>query len=85
MQANPSSADLRRWAMRCATEAAGATEPADRERLLRMRDALTQLAENEDWLSGRHATQESDAEIVALAERMVGYKKTATRSSKTGS
>lgn len=68
----PTAAELRRWAMKCATEAATAKEPADRDRLLKMRDALTQLAENEVWLNGEHVTLETDAEIVALAERMVG-------------
>lgn len=47
-----SAADLRRWAARCASEADEVKEPADRERLLKMRDALLFLADNQDWLSG---------------------------------
>jgi hypothetical protein len=68
----PTASDLRRWAMRCAADAAAAREPADRDRLLRMRDALTSLAENEDWLNGREVIADSDAEVIALAERMTG-------------
>jgi hypothetical protein len=67
----PTAADLRRWAFKCATDAAASTELAQRERLLKMRDALTALAENEEWLEGQKHNLESDAEILALAERIV--------------
>ena len=45
-----SAAELRGWAARCENEAAQAKDPADRERLLKMRDALLFLADNEDRL-----------------------------------
>jgi hypothetical protein len=47
-----SSADLRRWAARCASDADLAKDPADRERLLKMRDALLFLADNLDRQPG---------------------------------
>lgn len=72
----PTADDLRRWALRCATEAAGANEPADRERLLRMRDAFAELAENEAWLAG--LAPESEAEIKVMADRMAGHTMTGT-------
>lgn len=74
----PTATDLWRWAMRCAVDANTAEQPFDRDRLLKMRDALLQLAENEDWLNGRWDAKpmiESDAEIQALAERMCGIER----------
>jgi hypothetical protein len=48
------SATLRRWAMQCA---ARADDPkigeADRDRYLKMRTALLELARTHDWLEGR--------------------------------
>jgi hypothetical protein len=53
MSPSLSSADLRRWAMRCATEAENlGTDEERRDRLLKMREALIVLADNEDWLAG---------------------------------
>jgi hypothetical protein len=46
--------ELRRLAMECAVRA-GDVEPAERERLLTMRESLLALAENADWLAGRRA------------------------------
>ena len=48
----PTGADLRRWAMQCGARALAATCADERERLTRMREALLDLADNEDWLSG---------------------------------
>jgi hypothetical protein len=69
--------DFRLWAAQCAAKAASATTPADRDRLLKMRDALLALADNEDWLNGNVAGSErqEEDELVALAERIVAFKK----------
>ena len=66
----PTATDLRRWAMKCASEASACADMADRERLLRKRDALLALANNEDWLSGHPVRLESDADIIAFAKRV---------------
>jgi len=71
------AADFRMWAAQCTANAEAAATPADRERLIKMRDALLALADNEDWLHGsvaRSERQEED-ELVALAERIVGFKR----------
>jgi hypothetical protein len=48
------SAMLRRWAMECAAEADNPRHnAAQRERLLKMRAALLELALTQDWLAGR--------------------------------
>jgi hypothetical protein len=48
------AATLRRWAMECAAVADNPkTKPEERERLLKMRAALLELAEAQDWLDGR--------------------------------
>ena len=45
---------LRRWAMECAAKADDPkTAREDRERLLKMREALLQLAKTQDWLDGK--------------------------------
>jgi hypothetical protein len=77
--------DFRLWAALCAAKAEAAATPADRDRLLKMRDALLALADNEDWLHGRVAGSErqevagserqEEDELVALAERIVAFKK----------
>jgi hypothetical protein len=46
-------AELRKWAARCAAQAKETRSIPDRARLLAMRDALLDLADNEDWLSGK--------------------------------
>jgi hypothetical protein len=48
------SATLRRWAMQCAAQASDPrTSGDDRDRLLKMRTALLDLAKTQDWLDGR--------------------------------
>ncbi len=52
------AAELRRLAMQCAAQATEARcDPAERSRLLAMREALLALAENADWLDGKLAPQ----------------------------
>lgn len=47
------AAGLRRWAMQCAAEAEDPHATGDeRDRLLKMRKALIELAEMQDWLDG---------------------------------
>lgn len=48
------AAMLRRWAMECAAQADDPRHTdAERERLRKMREALLQLAQTQDWLEGR--------------------------------
>jgi hypothetical protein len=48
-----SSDDLRRWAMECYDQAVNPRASGDeRERLLKMRQSLLTLAEQQDWLNG---------------------------------
>jgi len=50
------AAELRRWAMECGAKAYRPDcSPDDSNRLLTMRESLLALAENADWLNGRHA------------------------------
>ena len=52
-----SSADLRRWAMECYDQAIDPRVSGDeRDRLLRMRQSLLTLAEEQDWLNGKTKT-----------------------------
>lgn len=45
---------LRRWAMECAAKADDPKiKPDERERLLKMRKALLDLAEEQDWLDAK--------------------------------
>jgi hypothetical protein len=57
------SADLRRWALQCGARASTAASGDERERLSRMREALLDLADNEDWLSGIARRQDAAAQI----------------------
>lgn len=51
-----SAADLRRMAMQCAAQAnMPDADETERDRLLKMREALLSLAANEDWLNGKSA------------------------------
>jgi hypothetical protein len=50
---NLTAAEYRRQAMRWGDEAQKASDPGQRDRLMKMRDAFLTLAENEDWLAGR--------------------------------
>lgn len=50
------AAEMRRLAMECAARAGEKTCTTDeRERFLKMRESLLALAENADWLAGKHA------------------------------
>lgn len=50
------AAELRRLAMQCSARAEHADcSASERERLLKMREALLDLAQNADWLAGRRA------------------------------
>lgn len=50
------AAELRRLAMQCSARAEQANcSASERERLLKMREALLDLAQNADWLAGRCA------------------------------
>lgn len=50
------AAELRRLAMRCSARAEEENcTTTERERLLKMREALLDLAQNADWLAGRRA------------------------------
>jgi len=50
------AAELRRLAMQCDAEATSAGCTAtDRERLVKIREALLDLAQSADWLAGRRA------------------------------
>ena len=56
-----SSADLRRWAMECYDQAVNPRASGEeRERLLRMRQSLLTLAEEQDWLNGKTKTPSGD-------------------------
>jgi hypothetical protein len=58
------AAEPRRWAMRCMTRADAADcDDEERARLLRMREGLLALADNADWLDGRH----TDPKLQAVA------------------
>ena len=59
---------LRRWAERCAKDALRFRADEDRDRMLRMRDALLTLAANEEWLSP--AQNLADAHAVDGGDRL---------------
>jgi hypothetical protein len=66
MDTNISASDLRRWARQCDAQAADPRVSGDeRERLLKMRDALLTLAENQDWLDGRSVQPASSKDEAA--------------------
>ena len=51
-----SSALLRRWSMQCAAQADSAAPHSEkRQRLLKMRTSLIELADAQDWLDGKSA------------------------------
>jgi hypothetical protein len=55
------AATLRRWAMQCAAQADDPLLTGDeRERLLKMRAALLDLAHTQDWLEGQNRDQGTD-------------------------
>ena len=50
------AAELRRWALQCSAKAeSNGCSAEERSRLLKMREALLDLAENADWLAGKIA------------------------------
>jgi len=54
----PNALELRTWALECAQRADDpACSAEERTRLLKMRASLLALAENADWLAGRHDMQ----------------------------
>jgi len=54
MQIPMGSSDLRRWAMQCTEEANNPRASGEeRDRLMKMREGLLALAENQDWLNGK--------------------------------
>ncbi len=67
--------NLRRWADQCLDQANNPRVSGDeRDRLLKMRNALRTLADNQDWLDGvvHNDSDLSDGEVQALAERITG-------------
>jgi hypothetical protein len=62
-----SSADLRHLAMRYATLALQMEKAAEREQFFKIREALLQLANNEDWLNGRVNSRFS--QLIAISPR----------------
>lgn len=60
MSGTLTAAELRRWASQCAAEAEYPHADGDEcARLLKMRSALLQLAETQDWLDGRRLDRPS--------------------------
>jgi hypothetical protein len=56
------AAEMRRLAMRCAARASEPTCQGDeRERMLRMREGLLEVAANADWLLGRRNSPQREA------------------------
>ena len=54
MQIPMVSSDLRRWAMQCIDQANDPRASGEeRARLMRMREGLLALADNQDWLNGK--------------------------------
>lgn len=49
---NNTSAEFREWATRCEDRAAATSNENERAGLLRKREALLALADQEDWLAG---------------------------------
>lgn len=64
MNINMSAFDLRVWAAQCESETRDPrTSGEERDRLLRMRDALLMLADNQDWLDGRAGADLRNAQM----------------------
>ena len=58
MNTNLSAAELRRWAAQCETRAKDPLASGDEyERLMRMRDGLLAVAEQQEWLEGNVAAK----------------------------
>jgi hypothetical protein len=55
---------LRRWAIECAAKADDpAIKPEERKRLLKMRDALLDLAKNQEWLDEQKTSGQQQQQI----------------------
>ncbi len=65
----PNSADLRRGAMQCGAQALAKAAGPERQRLLKMREALLDLADTEDWLSGKTRDQTASVQLTDRAAR----------------
>lgn len=58
MNTNLSAAELRRWAAQCYTRAKDPLASGDEyERLVKMRDGLLAVAEQQEWLEGNVAAK----------------------------
>ncbi|ARQ02348.1 hypothetical protein CAK95_27010 [Pseudorhodoplanes sinuspersici] len=56
------ASDLRRWAMQCVDQANDSrSSHEERERLMKIREGLLALADNQDWLNGRVANVSEEA------------------------
>jgi hypothetical protein len=63
-----SSSNLRSWAYDCEMQSKNAfTSGDERDRLLRMRDALLALAKEQDWLSGKKSPPVDGGQDFVLA------------------
>jgi hypothetical protein len=62
------SADLRRWAIACYDQANDARASGEeRARLLRMRESLLLLANEQDWLNGKKKNPSNERQGFAFA------------------
>lgn len=60
MNTNLSAAELRRWAAQCDARAKDPLASGDEyERLVKMRDGLLAVAEQQEWLEGNIAVQKA--------------------------
>lgn len=60
MNTNLSAAELRRWAAQCDARARDSLTSGDKyERLVKMRDGLLAVAEQQEWPEGNLATQKA--------------------------
>ena len=76
---------LRRWAGECAAKAADPkTKPDERERLLRMRDALLDLAQTQEWLDEKKPPTTQQQQQQRQPRRKKAAVKTKRRSSRIG-
>jgi hypothetical protein len=74
-----SAAELRRWALCCASQAENlGTSDESRTRLLKMREAILSLANNQDWLDGapthRAANSETAEDVQDAADQILGIR-----------
>jgi hypothetical protein len=61
--------DLRHWADKCLDEANNPRASGEeRARVLKMRESLLALADNQDWLNGQRSPSTDEGQSSALAE-----------------